>query len=186
MTKIMLCTIVLFGMCMPTLTMADAFEYHGIKSGMSKSELIEYLKLKEIARNKQRELGYFAKKSMDDVLNFIFSIGVHQRDLEEVNHPKLSNKKFTVIFPIFTDDDILYCIHIRYAIPTDPLEVTALKKALDESFPEISIEKKLDEAFGRSYYSVLMIDEKIATESIKQKTITPASEYMTIMRPLHR
>lgn len=117
-----------------------SFDFYGIKSGMTFSELSKYLDYEEHP--------FFH----------------HLYICDEENHKFLYKKEFNSLDLFFTDKKILWKLIVNFEIPDDPIQKSGLEKALREKYKEHSIK----ENYEYFCYQLIMIDNEIETKAIEK------------------
>ena len=145
-------------------------EFHGLKAGMTKTEVMEYLQFDKIFKYLKTEYpSLYRDKTIDDILTSNDIVSYH---LSEIKHKDfLPRKRFDHINVSFTDDDILWKIQIRFSL-SDDLKKIALKDVIKNNFPGATIKEEKgtrSESYGTfpyHYLYVIMADQKIAESAI--------------------
>ena len=146
-------------------------EFHGLKAGMTKTEVMEYLQFDKIFKYLKTEYpSLYRDKTIDDILT---SNDIAAYHLSEIKHKDfLPRKEFDHINVSFTDDDILWKIQIRFSLSDDVLKKIALKDVIKNNFPGATIKEEKgtrSESYGTfpyHYLYVIMADQKIAESAI--------------------
>ena len=146
-------------------------EFHGLKAGMTKTEVMEYLQVDKIFKYLKTEYPLlYRDKTIDDILTSNDDIAAYH--LSEIKHKDfLPRKEFDHINVSFTDDDILWKIQIRFSL-SDDLKKIALKDVIKNNFPGATIKEEKgtrSESYGTfpyHYLYVIMADQKIAESAI--------------------
>ena len=146
-------------------------EFHGLKAGMTKTEVMEYLQFDKIFKYLKTEYpSLYRDKTIDDILT---SNDIAAYHLSEIKHKDfLPRKRFDHINVSFTDDDILWKIQIRFSLPDDVLAKIALKDVIKNNFPGATIKEEKGTSSGSygtfpyHYLYVIMADQKIAESAI--------------------
>ena len=146
-------------------------EFHGLKAGMTKTEVMEYLQFDKIFKYLKTEYpSLYRDKTIDDILTSNDIVSYH---LSEIKHKDfLPRKRFDHINVSFTDDDILWKIQIRFSLPDDVLAKIALKDVIKNNFPGATIKEEKGTSSGSygtfpyHYLYVIMADQKIAESAI--------------------
>ena len=127
---------------------AQAFEFHGIKSGMSKEAVSAVLESLVVAQNKR--YGY--EVAQDELV--YDSNGVDNiKSLKGVKHPPLS------LSLKYNDKDQLYAMEVVYRIDLSEPDGLGLKLALEHLY---KAEVKVTRRFG----SLFLVDEQIFNSTI--------------------
>jgi hypothetical protein len=146
-------------------------EFHGLKAGMTKTEVMEYLQFDKIFKYLKTEYpSLYRDKTIDDILT---SNDIASYRLSGIKHKDfLPRKEFDHINVSFTDDDILWKIQIRFSLPDDVLAKIALKDVIKNNFPGATIKEEKGTRSGSygtfpyHYLYVIMADQKIAESAI--------------------
>ena len=146
-------------------------EFHGLKAGMTKTEVMEYLQFDKIFKYLKTEYpSLYRDKTIDDILT---SNDIASYRLSGIKHKDfLPRKEFDHINVSFTDDDILWKIQIRFSLSDDVLKKIALKDVIKNNFPGATIKEEKgtrSESYGTfpyHYLYVIMADQKIAESAI--------------------
>lgn len=146
-------------------------EFHGLKAGMTKTEVMEYLQFDKIFKYLKTEYpSLYRDKTIDDILT---SNDIAAYHLSEIKHKDfLPRKEFDHINVSFTDDDILWKIQIRFSLSDDVLKKIALKDVIKNNFPGATIKEEKGTGSGSygtfpyHYLYVIMADQKIAESAI--------------------
>ncbi len=145
-------------------------EFHGLKAGMTKAEVTEYLELDKYLDIYKKENSYSSIATTDGLYKYGFKFDI----INKLGHKDLSNKKFSNIKLSFTDDDILWKIQIIFNMPADVLSKIALGNVIRNNFPDANIEEKSStESIGSFSYSVtslyvIMSDKEITNSAINK------------------
>jgi len=142
-------------------------EFHGLKAGMTKTEVGDYLQVNKVLKYVQT---VYRNKTVDDLL---ISEGMESSYLSKIKHKDFHpRKEFDHINVFFTDDDILWKIQIRFSLYDDVLKKIALRDVIKNNFPGATIEEEKgmkSESYGTfpyHYLYVIMTDQKIAESAI--------------------
>jgi len=146
-------------------------EVHGLKAGMTKTEVIEYLQVDKILNFLKTKYSIlYSDKTIDDIVE---SDEMKSYYFSEIKHKDFHpRKEFDHINVFFTDDDILWKIQIRFSLYDDVLKKIALRDVIKNNFPGATIEEKKgmrSESYGTfpyHYLYVIMADQKIAESAI--------------------
>jgi len=146
-------------------------EFHGLKAGMTKTGVMEYLQVDKIFKYLKTEYpSLYRDKTIDDILT---SNDIASYRLSGIKHKDfLPRKEFDHINVSFTDDDILWKIQIRFSLSDDVLKKIALKDVIKNNFPGATIKEEKgtrSESYGTfpyHYLYVIMADQKIAESAI--------------------
>ena len=146
-------------------------EFHGLKAGMTKTGVMEYLQVDKLIKYLKTEYPpLYRDKTIDYILT---SNDIAAYHLSEIKHKDfLPRKRFDHINVSFTDDDILWKIQIRFSLPDDVLAKIALKDVIKNNFPGATIKEEKgtrSESYGTfpyHYLYVIMADQKIAESAI--------------------
>jgi hypothetical protein len=141
------------------------FDFHGIKSGMTRSELRVHLDLDSVAREKMTEDEILYRgKSIDDVVKDLFDGGISAYQVK-----RLSDREFHLDF-YFSDDDRLWRLDVYFYKPSDPAKGIALRQAVQTRFKGFSIkEESATSRYGtREYYRVIMVDQNVLNPAVKR------------------
>jgi len=116
-------------------------EFHGLKAGMTKTGVMEYLQVDKIFKYLKTEYpSLYRDKTIDDILT---SNDIASYHLSEIKHKDfLPRKRFDHINVSFTDDDILWKIQIRFSLSDDVLKKIALKDVIKNNFPGATIKEE--------------------------------------------
>ena len=155
-------------------------EFYGLKAGMTKVEVIEYLQLEKILKYLKSEYSYsYTDTTVSDLLDERTS----RVSLEGIKHKDFLDKQFGSFSMEFTDDNILWKIQILFSLSTsDVLKEIALRNVIKKRFPEANIQEEEGVTGGQysypyHYLYVIMADQKIAESAI----IKLENEYMQKM-----
>ena len=146
-------------------------EFHGLKAGMTKTGVMEYLQVDKLIKYLKTEYPpLYRDKTIDYILT---SNDIAAYHLSEIKHKDfLPRKRFDHINVSFTDDDILWKIQIRFSLPDDVLAKIALKDVIKNNFPGATIKEEKGTSSGSygtfpyHYLYVIMADQKIAESAI--------------------
>ena len=146
-------------------------EFHGLKAGMTKTGVMEYLQVDKLIKYLKTEYPpLYRDKTIDYILTSNDIAALH---LSEIKHKDfLPRKRFDHINVSFTDDDILWKIQIRFSLPDDVLAKIALKDVIKNNFPGATIKEEKGTSSGSygtfpyHYLYVIMADQKIAESAI--------------------
>jgi len=140
-------------------------EFHGLKAGMTKAEVKEYLQFDKYIVNFNADYSYLKVTEGE-----LYS-SIKQIYLEEIDHQDFSNKQFEKILMSFTDDGVLWKIQINFSVPSDTLNEIALRSVISDNFPDATIEESKGVTGGkysRPYHTihVIMADREISESVI--------------------
>ena len=156
----------------PSVAHSAGVEFHGLKSGMTKKDVIQYLQIEKLMSHNKREYSILYRNKNDkQILDDLVTGGINQSDLEKVcKQEQFSKKKFSKLYLSFTEDDILWRIGVSFYIPDEPLQKIALKQAIEKYFVGKEIqEESVSSKYGTShYYVVTMVDEKVSVMAIEK------------------
>ena len=146
-------------------------EFHGLKAGMTKTGVMEYLQVDKLIKYLKTEYPpLYRDKTIDYILT---SNDIAAYHLSEIKHKDfLPRKRFDHINVSFTDDDILWKIQIRFSLSDDVLKKIALKDVIKNNFPGATIKEEKGTSSGSygtfpyHYLYVIMADQKIAESAI--------------------
>lgn len=152
----------------PVVFSAEA-KFHGLKTGMKQSEVIQYLQLDKIMSHMKRNNSItYGDLNAAQLLDALYTGGIMQQYLEEVcKHKDFTSKNFTQVYLDFTQDKVLWRIRVAFRIPIDTLEKIALKKAIEKYFSG-HVVKEESLSPSSSYYVVTMVDDKISDMAIQK------------------
>jgi hypothetical protein len=147
------------------------FEYQGIKSGMSKSEVRKSLDLDAVAGALKAKYGL--GETIDAIVADIFRSGLHAETVK-----RLKGKDFRLVF-FFTDQDLLWRLDVYVDKPADPARQLALDKAVRSRFKDYLIaEESSTSRYGTTYfYRATMIDSALLKPAVERYT----AQYMEKM-----
>jgi len=168
--KILVIILILFSA--PSVVFSAGVKFHGLKAGMTKKEVIQYLQLAKIANHSKQEYpSLYRDKNDSEIIEDIVNGKIHQFKLEEIcSHKDFSNKDFAFLALSFTQDNILWRIGIYFVVPDDSLEEIAMKKAIKKYFPGYKIQEDSSTSdYGTTnYYVVVMVDHTISDLAIQK------------------
>ncbi len=138
-------------------------EFHGLKAGMTKSEVREYLQLDKYLSFLQTK---FVSRYNNTTVEDLYSMDIKRFFLRKIKLKDFSSrKKFSHFLMSFTEDGILWRIQIAFNVPKDILKYLALRGAVKNNFPDANIEEKDD------YIYVIMADKEISESAISKLKI---------------
>jgi hypothetical protein len=159
-------------MAVPSVAFSAEAQFHGLKTGMNKKEVIQYLQLDKIVNHKKRESSVLYRGKNDtQIMQQIIREGIPQNYLEKIcQHKDFTNKRFANVFLDFTQDEILWRIAVSFYIPNDTLIKIALKTSIEKYFSghEIKEESNTSGIVAMHYYVVTMVDNKISNSAIQK------------------
>jgi hypothetical protein len=140
-----------------------AFDFHGIKSGMTRSEVRTYLDLDSAAAKRKAEFpGLYGQKTMDDMVGLIFAGPVASEDIK-----RFADKQFRLVL-YFTDDQRLWRLDVYFTKPDDPAKLIALGKAVAIRFKDFSVREESETSrYGtQQFYRVIMLDQSVLDPAV--------------------
>lgn len=164
----------------PSVAHSAGVEFHGLKSGMTKNDVIQYLQIEKLmSHNKEKLMSHnkhkysmlYRDKNDKQILDDLVTGRINQSDLEKVcKQEQFSKKKFSKLYLSFTEDDVLWRIGVSFYIPDEPLQKIALKQAIEKYFVGKEIqEESVSSKYGTlHYYVVTMVDEKVSNMAIEK------------------
>jgi hypothetical protein len=169
MKRIGFLVLVFFGMTTTGLAADKGFEYYGVKSGMSKKEIREFLDLDSIARaDKAKFSRSYENKSIDEMVDEQIKSKIFSERTKA-----LSGKKVGLRF-LFTDEGLLWRLDVYVNKPHDPAERIALDNAIKMRFKNYSIqeESSTNQYDGTiEFYRIVMTDDNVLSEAVKRYVI---------------
>jgi hypothetical protein len=149
------------------------FEYSGIKSGMTKTDLISFLDVNGIAQNKKATYpGLYRTKDLNEIVSELLEAGIFGQETKALNGKKVK------LYFYFTDKELLWRLDVIVHKPSDPARALALERAVNARFKGYRIhEESASGQHGTNYYRVVMIDNAILNEAVERYT----SEFMDKM-----
>ena len=144
-------------------------EFHGLKAGMTKAEVKEYLELDKYLDIYNADYSY-SESTLDD----LYTDSLKSYYFDKLGHKDISNKRFFAINLFFTDENILWKIQITFNMPSDTLSEIALRNVIGNNFPDANIEEKSGSeyigstSFPYHHFYVIMADEEIAKSAINK------------------
>jgi len=152
--------ILLLGISFVT-TDVNAFEFHGLKSGMTREEVTISLGLELVATKISSE-----NRSVEDIISrwLSFSYGVPSEDIE-----RFSNMVFSRLYFSFDDRNQLWRLDVEFRTKKDPIGTVVVEKVLKEKFDEIKEEPQIgDHDYTQKWYRAILKDENLFMESVER------------------
>tara|TARA_B100000963_G_scaffold360948_1_gene394012 strand:+ start:1156 stop:1596 length:441 start_codon:yes stop_codon:yes gene_type:complete len=131
----------------------NAFEYHGLKSGMSKEEVQSILKC---------EYSSSCSFGDDDDPEDNIALDAFFGEIKPYQLKKISFA--------YTNDNKLWRIILKFEKPMFGIALPAgFKTALEEKYPDASLEEETDRSgyFTRTFYSAFLIDTDLFARDVK-------------------
>ena len=138
-------------LCITSFTL-NAFEYHGLKSGMSKEEVQSILKCKYSS-----SCSFGDDDSEDNIALDAFFGEIKPYQLKEISFA-------------YTNDNKLWRIILKFEKPMFGIARPAgFKTALEEKYPDTSLEEETDRSgfLPKTLYSAFLIDAELFARDVK-------------------
>ena len=144
-------------------THATSFEFHEIKSGMTKVEIIKNFRLEEAAQAAKKKHPYLhADHTVDELVEKMVSEGIKPYELDQAGVELLKSNALYKVRPYFTESDVLWRVDLLYRTQYDILKNIALEDALQSHFKseEIVKENETSKYGSNSFFRVTLVDKE--------------------------
>jgi len=140
----------------------NAFEFHGIKSGMTKEEIRDAWDLEKAAKNSlARNPDFYKDYTVEKMIDWQLNKFIRAEDIE-----KFSGKVWNAVTFFFDDREKLWRLDVFFRSPSLILEVVALKRVMEERFDTYKGDPSSTGATEK--YTATLLDAKLSIESVER------------------